>query len=144
MSTFIYLKKDPEFRLSPYQLQKRFFRLASNMFNFRRMKTRLQYRLSHKQLNWSISDSNRPPIDCEPIALPDELIPHNYIKIYSISAFMARGLRYLVFLYRSPYSTGQPIRDAACCARRSIASFSRFFTCSMSARSSPLFERRPH
>ena len=24
---------------------------------------------------WSISDSNRPPIDCEPIALPDELIP---------------------------------------------------------------------
>ena len=25
--------------------------------------------------NWSISDLNRPPIDCEPIALPDELMP---------------------------------------------------------------------
>ena len=27
---------------------------------------------------WSISDSNRPPIDCEPIALPDELIPRYF------------------------------------------------------------------
>ena len=26
---------------------------------------------------WSISDLNRPPIDCEPIALPDELMPRN-------------------------------------------------------------------
>ena len=29
---------------------------------------------------WRISDSNRPPSDCEPDALPDELIPQMRCK----------------------------------------------------------------
>ena len=108
-----------------------------------KMEKRCKY-LHYKQLNWSISDSNRPPIDCEPIALPDELIPHMYIKNILHFRFYGKGFALSCFLYRSPYSTGQPIRDAACVARRSTASFSRLFTCSISARSSPFFERRPH
>ena len=30
---------------------------------------------------WRIWDSNPPPIDCEPIALPDELIPQGILSI---------------------------------------------------------------
>ncbi len=40
---------------------------------------------------WSISDSNRPPIDCEPIALPDELIPHAEMIIAHFSNFVQVG-----------------------------------------------------
>ncbi len=36
---------------------------------------------------WSISDSNRPPIDCEPIALPDELIPQVELIIAHFALF---------------------------------------------------------
>ena len=35
----------------------------------------LDYKICSNDL-WRIPDSNRPPSDCEPDALPDELNPH--------------------------------------------------------------------
>ena len=31
----------------------------------------------YKKKKWSLRDSNSPPSDCEPDALPDELRPHS-------------------------------------------------------------------
>ena len=33
---------------------------------------------SNPLILWRIPDSNRPPLDCEPNALPDELNPHHF------------------------------------------------------------------
>ena len=59
------------------------------LFNSEAKREKRRKYLHYKQLNWSISDSNRPPIDCEPIALPDELIPRICFTVYSIFGFMA-------------------------------------------------------
>ena len=45
---------------------------------------------------WSISDSNRPPIDCEPIALPDELIPQVKIIIAHLPQFVQVGRKKII------------------------------------------------
>ena len=73
---------------------------------------RFQYRLAHKQLNWSISDSNRPPIDCEPIALPDELIPHNYIK--NILHFRFYGKRFALSCFSLQIAVFDGTTDKGC------------------------------
>ena len=51
---------------------------------------------------WSISDSNRPPIDCEPIALPDELIPQVELIIAHFADFVQVGAEKNRVLTRRP------------------------------------------
>ena len=36
---------------------------------------------------WRIPDSNRPPLDCEPNALPDELNPH-FLRLQKYKIFI--------------------------------------------------------
>ena len=47
---------------------------------------------------WRIPDSNRPPSDCEPDALPDELNPHCYCA-QNYKKNIAKGYNYFTYFF---------------------------------------------